>query len=110
METTTTTTFKANQRVDFFKKCESNAHLDADGNQYEVYADVIREWRQARHGVVTKPKPNWKKKAAASSSATPAPNPKPAYCWKAKTPRCSNNGAKKLADPSLPKSVNNGTR
>ncbi len=34
--------------------------LDADGNQYEVYADVIREWRQARHGVVTKPKPNWK--------------------------------------------------
>lgn len=32
---------------------------DADGNQYEVYADVIRDWRQARHGVVTKPKPNW---------------------------------------------------
>lgn len=32
---------------------------DADGNQYEVYADVIHDWRQARHGVVTKPSPNW---------------------------------------------------
>ncbi len=32
---------------------------DADGNQYEVYADVIRDWRQARHGIVTKPKPDW---------------------------------------------------
>jgi len=32
---------------------------DADGNQYEVYADVIRDWRQARHGVVTKTRPNW---------------------------------------------------
>ena len=32
---------------------------DPDGNQYEVYADVIHDWRQARHGVVTKPSPNW---------------------------------------------------
>jgi len=33
---------------------------DPDGNLYEIYADVIRDWRAARHGVVTKPKPNWK--------------------------------------------------
>jgi catechol 2,3-dioxygenase len=33
---------------------------DPDGNQYEIYADVIHDWRAARHGVVTKPKPNWK--------------------------------------------------
>ena len=32
---------------------------DPDGYQYEVYADVIHDWRQARHGVVTKPSPNW---------------------------------------------------
>ena len=32
---------------------------DADGNEYEIYADVIQEWRAARHGVVTKAKPNW---------------------------------------------------
>lgn len=32
---------------------------DADGNEYEIYADVIHDWRAARHGVVTKPKPNW---------------------------------------------------
>ncbi len=33
---------------------------DPDGNLYEIYADVIRDWRAARHGVVTKPKPVWK--------------------------------------------------
>ncbi len=33
---------------------------DPDGNLYEIYADVIRDWRAARHGVVTKPKPNWR--------------------------------------------------
>mgnify|MGYP001232793217 CR=1 FL=1 len=32
---------------------------DADGNEYEVYADVIHAWRDARHGTVTKAKPNW---------------------------------------------------
>ena len=32
---------------------------DPDGNQYELYADVIHDWRNARSGVVTKPKPNW---------------------------------------------------
>jgi catechol 2,3-dioxygenase len=32
---------------------------DADGNEYELYADVIHDWRAARHGVVTKAKPNW---------------------------------------------------
>jgi catechol 2,3-dioxygenase len=32
---------------------------DSDGNEYEIYADVIHEWRAARHGVVTKMKPNW---------------------------------------------------
>jgi catechol 2,3-dioxygenase-like lactoylglutathione lyase family enzyme len=33
---------------------------DPDGNQYEIYADVFRDWRAARSGIVTKPKPNWK--------------------------------------------------
>jgi catechol 2,3-dioxygenase len=33
---------------------------DPDGNQYEIYADVVREWRAVRSGTVTKPKPNWK--------------------------------------------------
>ena len=33
---------------------------DPDGNEYEIYADVIYDWRSARSGVVTKPKPNWK--------------------------------------------------
>jgi len=32
---------------------------DPDGNQCETYADVIRDWRDARNGVVTKPKPVW---------------------------------------------------
>jgi len=32
---------------------------DPDGNLYEIYADVIRDWRSARSGVVTKPKPVW---------------------------------------------------
>ena len=32
---------------------------DADGNEYEIYADVTHDWRAARHGVVTKAKPNW---------------------------------------------------
>jgi catechol 2,3-dioxygenase len=32
---------------------------DPDGNHYEIYADVIRDWRSARSGVVTKPKPVW---------------------------------------------------
>ena len=33
---------------------------DPDGNEYEIYADVVHDWRAARSGVVTKPKPNWK--------------------------------------------------
>ena len=32
---------------------------DPDGNMNEVYADVIKDWRAARSGVVTKPKPKW---------------------------------------------------
>lgn len=32
---------------------------DPDGNQYEIYADVVRDWRRVRSGIVTKPKPNW---------------------------------------------------
>ncbi|MGB6104313.1 MAG: VOC family protein [Pusillimonas sp.] len=32
---------------------------DPDGNSCELYADVIRDWRNARTGSVTKPKPVW---------------------------------------------------
>jgi catechol 2,3-dioxygenase len=32
---------------------------DPDGNACELYADVIRDWRNARTGNVTKPKPVW---------------------------------------------------
>jgi catechol 2,3-dioxygenase len=32
---------------------------DTDGNMNEIYADVIKDWRAARSGVVTKPKPKW---------------------------------------------------
>jgi catechol 2,3-dioxygenase len=32
---------------------------DPDGNLNEIYADVIKDWRAARSGVVTKPKPKW---------------------------------------------------
>jgi catechol 2,3-dioxygenase len=32
---------------------------DPDGNSCELYADVIRDWRNARTGSVTKPKPQW---------------------------------------------------
>jgi catechol 2,3-dioxygenase len=32
---------------------------DPDGNMTEMYADVIKDWRGARLGVVTKPKPKW---------------------------------------------------
>lgn len=32
---------------------------DPDGNSCELYADVIRDWRNARTGNVTKPKPVW---------------------------------------------------
>lgn len=32
---------------------------DPDGNSCEIYADVVRDWRNARHGLVTKPKPKW---------------------------------------------------
>lgn len=33
---------------------------DPDGNVYELYADVVADWRDRRTGVVTKPKPAWK--------------------------------------------------
>lgn len=33
---------------------------DPDGTSCELYADVVRDWRNARTGVVTKPKPAWK--------------------------------------------------
>lgn len=32
---------------------------DPDGNSCELYADVVRDWRNARNGNVTKPKPVW---------------------------------------------------
>ena len=32
---------------------------DPDGNSCELYADVIKDWRNARTGLVTKPKPEW---------------------------------------------------
>lgn len=32
---------------------------DPDGIMNEIYADVIKDWRAARSGVVTKPKPKW---------------------------------------------------
>lgn len=34
-------------------------NFDPDGNVYEVYADVVSEWRSQRSGTVTKPKPDW---------------------------------------------------
>lgn len=34
-------------------------NFDPDGNVYEVYADVVKEWRSQRTGTVTKPKPDW---------------------------------------------------
>ena len=33
---------------------------DPDGNGYEVYADVEKDWRAMRSGVITKIKPGWK--------------------------------------------------
>ena len=33
---------------------------DPDGNEYEIYADIIEDWRLARNGLVTKVKPNWR--------------------------------------------------
>lgn len=32
---------------------------DPDGNRYELYADVVKDWRAQRSGIVTKPKPDW---------------------------------------------------
>lgn len=32
---------------------------DPDGNSCELYADVIKDWRNARTGLITKPKPKW---------------------------------------------------
>jgi catechol 2,3-dioxygenase len=32
---------------------------DPAGNVYELYADVVHDWRNKRTGMVTKPKPNW---------------------------------------------------
>ncbi|MBM3346969.1 MAG: dioxygenase [Betaproteobacteria bacterium] len=33
---------------------------DPEGVIYELYADVVKDWRTHRSGVVTKPKPDWK--------------------------------------------------
>ena len=33
--------------------------FDPDGNAVEIYADMTREWRTERTGVVTKPTPQW---------------------------------------------------
>jgi catechol 2,3-dioxygenase len=33
---------------------------DTDGNGFEIYADVERDWRAMRSGVITKVKPGWK--------------------------------------------------
>jgi catechol 2,3-dioxygenase len=32
---------------------------DPDGHTTEIYADVVKDWRARRSGVVTKPKPKW---------------------------------------------------
>jgi catechol 2,3-dioxygenase len=32
---------------------------DPDGNGVELYADVVEDWRSARHGVFSKAKPQW---------------------------------------------------
>ncbi len=32
---------------------------DPDGNMYELYADVVKDWRTRRAGIVTKAKPRW---------------------------------------------------
>lgn len=32
---------------------------DPDGNEVELYADVVRDWRSARHGSFSKKKPKW---------------------------------------------------
>jgi catechol 2,3-dioxygenase len=45
---------------------------DPDGNMNEIYADVIKDWRAARSGVVTKPKPKW-------APGTTPPNPDANY-------------------------------
>lgn len=34
-------------------------NVDPDGNIYELYADVVKDWRSQRSGIVTKPKPAW---------------------------------------------------
>jgi len=34
-------------------------HKDPDGFVYELYSDVVYDWRNQRSGIVTKPKPNW---------------------------------------------------
>ena len=33
---------------------------DPEGVVYELYADVVKDWRNQRSGIVTKPKPDWK--------------------------------------------------
>jgi catechol 2,3-dioxygenase len=33
---------------------------DPDGLVHELYADVVKDWRNQRSGIVTKPKPDWK--------------------------------------------------
>ena len=33
--------------------------FDPDGNSVEIYADMIKDWRKARSGVVTKSTPQW---------------------------------------------------
>lgn len=45
---------------------------DSDGNMVEIYADVIKDWRAARTGVVTKAKPKW-------APGTTVPNPERNY-------------------------------
>lgn len=45
---------------------------DPDGNLSEVYADVVKDWRAVRGGVVTKPKPKW-------APGTTPPNPERNY-------------------------------
>ena len=32
---------------------------DPDGNLFELYADVVQDWRSARHGIIIKEKPQW---------------------------------------------------
>ncbi len=54
-----------NEGVKFLRTADHDiAHsaygMDPDGVVHELYADVVKDWRNQRSGIVTKPKPDWK--------------------------------------------------